>query len=79
VINFAKTSQKSCAALLFGDDMTPDCKFVILPNQAEQAAEQLYSALHTMDAFKVEQLLVEMPPYASDWLAILDRLIRAAH
>ncbi len=80
LINFAKISQKPCAALLFGEDATmPACKYVILPKQAEPAAEQLYSALHTMDAFNVEQLLVEMPPYASDWLAILDRLIRAAH
>lgn len=79
LIHFAKTSQKSCAALLFGAGALPICKYVILPNQAVQAAEQLYSVLHTMDDFNVEQLLVEMPPYASDWLAILDRLIRAAH
>ncbi|MEQ1598895.1 MAG: L-threonylcarbamoyladenylate synthase [Methylotenera sp.] len=79
LIHFAKTSQKSCAALLFGAGALPICKYVILPNQAVQAAEQLYSVLHTMDDFNVEQLLVEMPPYASDWLAILDRLIRATH
>ena len=79
LVDFAKVSQKSCAALLFGEGELPICKYVNLPNQAAQAAEQLYSALHTMDGFNVEQLLVEMPPYASDWLAILDRLIRAAH
>jgi len=64
---------------LIGEGPAPVCKSVNLPNQAAHVAEQLYSALHTMDAFNVEQLLVETPPNAPEWLAILDRLTRAAH
>jgi len=79
LVNFAKTSQKSSVALLIGEGPAPVCKSVNLPNQAAHVAEQLYSALHTMDAFNVEQLLVETPPNAPEWLAILDRLTRAAH
>ncbi len=79
LVNFAKTSQKSSVALLIGEGSAPVCKSINLPNQAAHVAEQLYSALHTMDAFNVEQLLVETPPNAPEWLAILDRLARAAH
>jgi L-threonylcarbamoyladenylate synthase len=87
LVNFAKTTQKNCAALLIGqgegdpagNDGLPSCKYVNLPKQATQAAEQLYSTLHTMDALDVELLLIEAPPNAPEWLAILDRLGRAAY
>jgi len=79
LINFVQNSKKSCAALLIGKGVMPNCKHVILPKQAAKAAEKLYSALHTMDAFNVEQLLVETPTNAPAWQAILDRLTRAAH
>ncbi len=83
LINYVKVSKKSCAALLIGEgediDKLPNCQHLTLSKQAMQAAEQLYSALHAMDAFNVEQLLVEAPPNAPEWLAILDRLTRAAH
>ncbi len=78
LINFAKTSQKSCAALLIGEGAKPICKYVDLPKQADDVAKQLYSALHELDALNVAQLLVETPPADSEWLAILDRLMRAA-
>lgn len=87
LVSFAKTSQKSCAAVLIsrgedgrGDnDKLPSCKYVNLPKQAEQVAEQLYSTLHAMDALNVDLLLIEVPPNAPEWMAILDRLTRAAH
>jgi L-threonylcarbamoyladenylate synthase len=79
LINFAKTSQKSCAALLIGEGAKPICKYVDLPKQADDVAKQLYSALHELDALNVAQLLVETPPADSEWLAILDRLTHAAH
>jgi L-threonylcarbamoyladenylate synthase len=79
LINFAKISQTSCAALLIGKGVKPICKYVDLPKQADDAATQLYSALHELDVLNVAQLLVETPPADSEWLAILDRLTRAAH
>jgi L-threonylcarbamoyladenylate synthase len=82
LMDFAKTSQ-SCAALLIGENgnnpKLPHCSFVYLPKEAAQAAEQLYSMLHTMDALNVEWLLIEAPPDAPEWVAILDRLDRAAY
>ncbi len=79
LVSFAQTSQKNCAALLIGDGVTPICKHINLPKQAALVAEQLYSALHLMDAYQVELLLIEAPPNAPEWLAILDRLGRAAY
>ena len=76
--DFAKTSQKSCAALLVGAGETPVCHYVQLSSQAAEAAEALYSALHQLDALQVEQLLAEMPPRTANWAAINDRLCRAA-
>jgi L-threonylcarbamoyladenylate synthase len=72
-------SNKSCAALLIGTGAVPDCQVMILPSQAEKVAEQLYSALHSLDALKVDQLLVELPPASAEWLAVMDRLSRAGH
>ena len=77
--DFAKTSQKSCAALLVGAGEYPVCHYVQLSDQAAKAAEALYGALHQLDALQVEQLLVEMPPRTTNWAAINDRLCRAAH
>lgn len=76
LINFAQ-SQKSCAALLFGDGALPNCQYYILPDYPKEAAERLYDTLHHMDALKVKTLLIEKPPNQQDWLAITDRLTRA--
>jgi L-threonylcarbamoyladenylate synthase len=72
-------SNTRCAALLIGDGALPNCEVFILPNSAEIVAEALYSTLHSMDALQVDALLIEAPPNTPEWLAILDRLTRAAH
>jgi L-threonylcarbamoyladenylate synthase len=77
--NALQNTNKSCAALLIGAGGAPDCKVITLPNQPEKVAEQLYSALHTLDALKVDRLLVELPPASAEWMAVLDRLTRAGH
>jgi L-threonylcarbamoyladenylate synthase len=77
--NALQDTNKSCAALLIGAGEAPDCKVITLPNQPEKVAEQLYSALHALDAMKVDHLLVELPPAKAEWMAVLDRLSRAGH
>lgn len=72
-------ANKTCAALLIGEGQVPDCEVTVLPEQPQEVAEQLYSALHALDALKVDQLLVELPPQRPEWLAVLDRLTRAGH
>ena len=68
-----------CAALLIGEGNLPECTFIQLPNQPEQAAGKLYSALHTLDDLKLNCLLVELPANIPVWAAVLDRLTRAGY
>jgi L-threonylcarbamoyladenylate synthase len=70
---------KTCAALLIGNGSVPNCNLVQLTNQPSQVAERLYSALHGLDALKVDYLLVDMPPNKAPWAAVLDRLSRAGY
>jgi L-threonylcarbamoyladenylate synthase len=66
------------AALLLGSGAVPNCTYFELNNNATNVAQQLYDTLHKMDALGASELLIETPPNAPEWLAILDRLTRAA-
>lgn len=68
----------NCAALLIGEGAQPACKAFKLNKNTTDVAQQLYNTLHKMDALSVSELLIEAPPSAPEWLAILDRLTRAA-
>ncbi len=78
LLAFAQT-KASYATLLFGEGAVENGQAFVLPMDAEKAAEQLYDTLHQMDALKVDLLLIETPPSESAWLAIHDRLRRAAY
>jgi L-threonylcarbamoyladenylate synthase len=75
----AAVAEKSCAALLLGEGEVTNAKTFNVPNNPEGMAEKLYDILHQMDAIKVAKLLIESPPKSPEWLAIHDRLNRAAH
>lgn len=49
-----------------------------LPAQAEAYARLLYASLRELDAAGCDLILVEAPPATSEWLAVQDRLSRAA-
>ena len=51
----------------------------IMPAQAELFAHDLYAALHNLDQAGYDYLLLESPPATKTWLAVNDRLQRAAH
>ena len=70
---------KNCAALLLGTGSMPNCKVLQLEYQPAAVAEQLYGALHTLDALIVDKLLVELPPNTPEWAAVFDRLSRAGY
>ncbi|MGQ0443155.1 MAG: L-threonylcarbamoyladenylate synthase [Methylophilaceae bacterium] len=78
LVSFVPSHQNS-AAMLFGKGELPKCSHFILSDSADAAAESLYSTLHQLDALSVAWLLVEMPPDGAQWLAIRDRLSRAAY
>jgi L-threonylcarbamoyladenylate synthase len=49
-----------------------------MPADAAGYAAHLYAALHTLDDAKVDRIIVDLPPDAEAWLAVRDRLRRAA-
>ena len=73
-----KNATSRTAALLLGAGAVPNCTYFELNNNANDVAQKLYDTLHKMDALNVDKLLIETPPNAPEWLAILDRLTRAA-
>jgi len=49
-----------------------------LPDSPEAASAMLYEELHRLDAGGCDRLLVVLPPDEPQWLAVRDRLLRAA-
>jgi L-threonylcarbamoyladenylate synthase len=50
-----------------------------MPADAEEYGQQLYATLRQLDAAGPETVMVEAPPASAEWLAVRDRLGRAAH
>jgi L-threonylcarbamoyladenylate synthase len=78
MLRYAQT-RPTAAALLFGDEQQVTQQDVYLPYDPALAAEQLYAALHRLDAAQAEVILIETPPAAPAWEALRDRLQRAAY
>ncbi len=57
----------------------PEVSTVVLPAEPEGYARALYATLRDLDSQKFDALLLENPPATPDWLAVNDRLMRAAH
>ena len=51
---------------------------VRLPRDPAGYAAGLYAALHALDAAGLTRVVVTLPPDTPEWLAVLDRLRRAA-
>ncbi|HEV2472512.1 MAG TPA: L-threonylcarbamoyladenylate synthase [Chthonomonadales bacterium] len=51
---------------------------IVMPGNAADYAARLYAALHTLEDSGVTSCVVSVPPGEEAWLAILDRLRRAA-
>jgi L-threonylcarbamoyladenylate synthase len=49
-----------------------------MPQQPAAYASELYAALHQLDALAVSRIVADWPPDTEEWLAIRDRLLRAA-
>jgi L-threonylcarbamoyladenylate synthase len=66
------------AVLAFtGDPGLPDVEWQRAPAEAAGYAHDLYASLRSLDARGAAVILVEQPPQAFAWLAVLDRLGRA--
>jgi L-threonylcarbamoyladenylate synthase len=51
---------------------------ILLPADPVSYSARLYAALHQLDAAGLDRIIVEAPPTGDDWLAVHDRLRRAA-
>jgi len=56
----------------------PMCQGIALANEPNSYAHELYAALRTLDDMQKDFILIEAPPKQSPWLAVQDRLQRAA-
>lgn len=50
----------------------------VMPREPDAYARTLYAALHAMDDERCDVVVIERPPDAAEWAAIVDRLERAA-
>jgi L-threonylcarbamoyladenylate synthase len=51
---------------------------VAMPAEAADYAARFYAVLHALDDAGVDRIVVDMPPDTQEWLAVRDRLRRAA-
>ena len=49
-----------------------------MPARPAEYAAQLYATLHDLDAAGLDRIVVDLPPDGGEWLAVRDRLRRAA-
>ena len=56
-----------------------NCVWQTMPSDPSDYAHELYARLREIDALHADRLLVEAPPREAAWLAVRDRLARAAH
>jgi L-threonylcarbamoyladenylate synthase len=64
--------------LTFGDGEGPGVLVVRLTPEPARAAAALYAALHRLDEAGLDRLVADLPPDEPRWLAVRDRLRRAA-
>jgi L-threonylcarbamoyladenylate synthase len=65
----------------FKSSMATEMRGVVivrLPENSADYAARLYDTLHDLDAAGFDAIVVEMPPATDEWLAVRDRLKRAA-
>lgn len=53
-------------------------RIALMPDDPEAYGARLYAELHAFDAAGIEHLFIEQPPDSEAWLAVRDRLRRAA-
>jgi L-threonylcarbamoyladenylate synthase len=66
------------AAVLIGEPAGIAGTVVRMPADAVRYAARLYDVLHDLDRRELSRILIELPPATDEWLAVRDRLTRAA-
>ena len=73
-----KAHGRFAAVLAFADPDPNAGYWLRMPGEPENYARRLYAALRELDQSGREVILIEAPPDAPEWSAVLDRLRRAA-
>jgi L-threonylcarbamoyladenylate synthase len=60
------------------EGLPPGVDVVVMPDGPDAYAAQLYAVLHALDGKGVTQIIVDEVPADEAWLAVRDRLQRAA-
>jgi L-threonylcarbamoyladenylate synthase len=71
-----KLKKEGLKVRLLGFQIMEDA--VCLPENPVGYASALYAALHDLDAMGLDRIVIALPPDTPQWLAIRDRLNRAA-
>lgn len=75
----ASLGERSVILLAIGNEVArPSVQTIQMPDDPEAYARHLYAALHSADANSPAAILLEMPPDLPRWMAIRDRMRRAA-
>lgn len=66
--------------IYFGEEATDSERIVrvAMPRNPHAYSANLYRVLHELDARKLDRILIQLPPMTDEWLAVRDRLSRAA-
>jgi L-threonylcarbamoyladenylate synthase len=63
----------------WSEDQSPRLIVQTMPTDAVGYAARLYATLHILDDAGLDRIIVDLPPEGDEWLAVRDRLRRAAH
>jgi len=64
--------------VVIGDGPEPPCDHRRLPSDPKGVSARLYALLHDLDSENYTRILFQAPPMTDEWLAVRDRLQRAA-
>jgi len=73
-IELVAAGQTVKKVLLGGSDHSAS----VMPTNHDHYAARLFAELHYLDSLWLNRILIEMPPDTDEWLAVRDRLTRAA-
>jgi L-threonylcarbamoyladenylate synthase len=77
-VRIATAAGQPVGVIGFGNSGGPAAEYIRMPPDPHEFAIRLYAVLHDLDVRGFDRIFVEMPPDTDAWLAVRDRLTRAA-
>lgn len=74
----ARLGEARVAVLAFSRPDERVARWIRMPREPAAYARRLYGALRELDAARCAAIVIEAPPESPEWVAVLDRLRRAA-